>query len=109
MIHKFGRVCESGCAVHRHHFNTCSANFTFGFVSKQPLAQRRPRNAETTTHCSRIWSLAIGRGPAEPAALLTIPQFDQLNNSSAEAVGLWATQSVVHQVHGLAHSLKRCL
>ena len=44
--------------------------------------------------------------PAQPAPLLTILQFDQLNNSFAEAVGLWATQSVVHQVHSLAHPLK---
>ena len=37
-------------------------------------------------------------GEASEAGALTILQVDQLN-SSAEAVGLWATQSVVHQVH----------
>jgi hypothetical protein len=87
--------------------------FTILLVSTQPLAEGWPRDAEAAAHRARISKCAICLDPPTPLALRTILDFNHLRkpftNVDAVAVGLWATRSVVHQVHSLPDLVKRCL
>src|SRR5579859_1489731 len=89
------------------------ARFTFLLKSTQPLAKGRPRDAEAATHRTRVAKTAIRLDPGASPALRAILSVLQLSKSFTEAddegVGLWATRSVVHQVHNLPDQVKRCL
>jgi hypothetical protein len=88
-------------------------SFTFLLVSTQPLAKGWSRDSEAVTYCARISKYEIRLDPIAPLALRTIFAVNQLSKSFTVsddvAVGLWATCSVVHQVHSLPHQVKRCL
>ena len=85
-------------------------SFTFPLKSTQPLAKGRPRDAEAAAHCTRVAKTAIRLDPVASLALRAILNFLQQRKSFTgaddEAVGLWATRSVVHQVHSLPDPVK---
>lgn len=72
-------------------------------VSKRRSAGRRHRRPGPL-HMLRSTSTAAGRhDPFHPFCYLLMPC------AAVVAVGLWATRSVVHQVHSLSNPLKGCL
>jgi len=65
-------------------------SFSFQLKPTQPLAERRPRDAEAAAHCARVSNSAIRLDPAAPPAFRTILHVVQLSKSSTDADdGLW--------------------